>query len=79
MVLVQAYKQAFVHSDDVALVVHSSYGDRFWERELESATQDFSGPAVLLIQVQPAQNLPTSQIFKRLVSNTIAHICYRLL
>ena len=49
----QAYTLAFAPSDDVALVVHSSYGDHFWEKELQNATGNLSGPPVLYIKVQP--------------------------
>ena len=51
--LVQAYIEAFQPSDDVALIVHSSYGDHFWEQELQDSMQNSSQPAVLFFQVGP--------------------------
>lgn len=49
--LVQAYTEAFKPGDDVALVVHSSYGDHFWEKELQDAMANSSQPAVVFFQV----------------------------
>ena len=49
--LVQAYTEAFLPSDEVVLVVHSSYGDHFWEQELLEAMGNSSQPAVLFFQV----------------------------
>lgn len=47
----QAYTEAFQPTDDVALIIHSSYGDHFWEAELQDAMSNSSGPAVLFFQV----------------------------
>ena len=47
----QAYTEAFQPSDDVALIVHSSYGDHFWEQELQDSACNSSQPAVLFFQV----------------------------
>ncbi len=56
----QAYTEAFQPDDDVALIVHSSYGDHFWERELQDAMNNSSGPAVLFFQVPRALQLHTA-------------------
>ena len=55
----QAYMEAFQPSDDVALIVHSSYGDHFCEDELQDAMSSSSGPAVLFFQVPVS--LPNAQ------------------
>ena len=47
----QAYREAFQPSDDVALIVHSSYGDRFWEQQLQESMRNSSQPALLFFQV----------------------------
>ena len=56
----QAYTEAFQPDDDVALIVHSSYGDHFWERKLQDAMSNSSGPAVLFFQVPWALHLHTA-------------------
>ena len=56
----QAYTEAFQPSDDVALIVHSSYGDHFWERELQDAMSNSSQPAVLFFQVSATSCSPGS-------------------
>lgn len=56
----QAYTEAFQPSDDVALIVHSSYGDHFWEQELQDAMSNFSQPAVLFFQVSATSHCPDS-------------------
>ena len=43
--------EAFQPSDDVALIVHSSYGDKFWEDNLRDAMSNPSLPAVFFFQV----------------------------
>ena len=54
------HTEAFQPDDDVALIVHSSYGDHFWERELQDAMNNSSGPAVLFFQVPRALQLHTA-------------------
>ena len=49
--------EAFQPSDDVALIVHSSYGDHFWEGELRAAMSTASGPAVLFFQVPDSSQM----------------------
>ena len=49
----QAYTEAFQPSDDVALIVHSSYGDHFWERELQDSMSNSSQPTLVFFQVRP--------------------------
>ena len=49
----QAYTEAFQPSDDVALIVHSSYGDHFWEQQLQDSMRNSSQPALLFFQVHP--------------------------
>ena len=51
LLLVQAYTEAFQSSDEVALIVHSSYGDHFWEQELQDSMHNSSQPAVVFFQV----------------------------
>ena len=51
--LMQAYTEAFQPSDDVALIVHSSYGDHFWEQKLQESARNASQPAVLFFQARP--------------------------
>lgn len=59
--LVQAYTEAFLPSDKVALIVHSSYGDQFWKQELQDAMGNTSQPVVLFFQVRLLLLLYTPQ------------------
>lgn len=78
----QAYTEAFQPSDDVALIVHSSYGDHFWEQELQDSMHNSSQPAVLFFQVgplHPAISALQSELHPPKVQLTLGEVAFRIL
>lgn len=49
-VLLKAYTDAFKASDNVTLIIHSSYGDDFKLKEIWALQKDMNVPEILLIQ-----------------------------
>ena len=78
----QAYAEAFQPSDAVALIVHSSYGDHFWEQELQDSMHNSSQPAVLFFQVGPcvlrSQHCRAACCRQKVQSALAESACHRL-
>ncbi len=48
--LLEAYRSTFSRADDVALVIHSAYGDEFALADIKAIAKDVQAPEVILLQ-----------------------------